>query len=220
MKRFSNYDEIQVNDFQERIDAGPHYCKIIDVKLETINSKNGPFDQLIFNIDTTEKDSQPNFYKKRFQKDAESDAMSAKWKGIYKLSVPKDDNSEEDERRKKAFKTFITCIEKSNNGYDWEKADWDEKTLVGKNFVGVFGIEEFENDQGIVVNFTRCRFIRSTDCDFEKVTMPKVKLVSGDYMDYEEWLKGKEEQREKEKELEKMTNGDFAVTESDDDLPF
>ena len=64
---------------------------------------------------------------------------------------------------KKNLKTFITSVEKSNPGYDWQKSNWDEKTLVGKLFGGVFGIEEFTNMVGDTAYAVKCRFIRSTD---------------------------------------------------------
>ncbi len=38
------------------------------------------------------------------------------------------------------FKAFITAVEKTNPGYKW---DWDEKKLIGKNVIAVFGEEEY-----------------------------------------------------------------------------
>jgi hypothetical protein len=40
------------------------------------------------------------------------------------------------------FKSFITAIEKSNEGFVWK---WNEQDLVGKNFVVVFGEEEYQD---------------------------------------------------------------------------
>ena len=37
------------------------------------------------------------------------------------------------------FKGFITAVEKTNPGYTW---DWDEKKLIGKNVIAVFGEED------------------------------------------------------------------------------
>lgn len=189
MKKFSGYSEVEARDFTvyERIELGGHICKILDVKIETIQGKTGPFEQLILKFDMDETDKQPAYYAKRFKQDADKDAMNAKWKGFYRLNIPSDDGSEQDEKSKVNFKTFITCIEKSNNGYNWEKANWEEKTLVGKKFVGVFGIEEFQGNTGIVWT-TKCKFIRSTETDLENISIPKVRLIDNTYMDYEEWL--------------------------------
>lgn len=41
------------------------------------------------------------------------------------------------------FKRFITSVEKSNPGYKW---NWDEKTLIGKKLVAVFGEVEYVKD--------------------------------------------------------------------------
>ena len=219
MKKFSGYNDVEVKDYTsyEKLQLGAHICKIVDVKIETCQGKKGPFDQLIIKFDTDDSDKQPQFYAKKFKVDADKDALNAKWKGYYRLSCPVDnDDSEQNEKTKVNFKTFITCIEKSNNGYDWEKANWEEKTLIGKKFVGVFGIEEFEGTTGIVWT-TKCKFVRSTECDLEKVSIPKVRLVDGSLMEYEDWLELKQEAKGKEKE----NNTEFSASDEDsDDLPF
>ena len=113
--------------------------------------------------------------------------MEAKWKGFYKITIPEDDS---EDRVKSNFKTLTTSVEKSNPGYKWT---WDEKTLIGKTFGGVFGLEEFEipND-GKVITFCRCRFIRSTE-KISEVGIPKVKLLDGSYKDYEEYIEEKKQ---------------------------
>lgn len=61
------------------------------------------------------------------------------------------------------FKGFITAIEKSNTGYNFEKAKYDFKTLTGKLFVGVFGEEEipFADDHGNPMVKVRLQKVRS-----------------------------------------------------------
>lgn len=218
MKKFSGYSETTALDFTqyEKIEVGPHICKILDVKLEEIIGKSGKFEQLLIKIDTDESDKQPNFYKERFKQDADKDPTTAKWKGYYKLFIPKDDGTEQDEKSKVNFKTFMTCIEKSNSGYDWEKANWEEKTLIGKKFLGVFGIEEFTSQTGNIAWVTKCKFVRSTDADLEKVGIPKVKLMDNTYMDYEEWL----ERDTNNKAADDIINNSNTIEDSSDDLPF
>ena len=217
MKKFSDYKETEVNDFTpyEKIELGGHILKILEVKIETIQGKNGPFEQLVLKFDMDDSDKQAGYYARRFKSDAEKDALAAKWKGYYKVYIPKDDGTEEDGKTKVSFKTFITCVEKSNEGYDWEKADWDEKTLVGKKFVGVFGIREFKNNEDKVIYFTECRFARSTQEDLEKISIPKVKLVDGTYVDYTDWEDMRDEREGKNSESAETT-----VIEDEDDLPF
>lgn len=218
MKKFSGYDETEVKEFTdyEKLEVGGHFCKITDVKEQNVQGKTGAFSYLEIRFDTTDDDKQPLFFSKRFKQDVEQNAMDAKWKGIYKVFIPNDDGTEQDQKSKENFKRFITTIEKSNSGYDWEKNGWDEKTLVGKKFIGVFGIKEFENSQGLTIHFTECRFIRSTDNDIEKIAIPKVKCVNGDLIDYDEWMKLQESKKDSDKNFEK----NIVQNDSDDDLPF
>lgn len=218
MKKFSGYENVKANNFDnyEKLEVGGHYVKILDVNEITINGKTSPFNQLEIKIDICEPDEQAGYYARKFKQDADKDALNAKWKGYYKLNVPKDDGSEQDEKTKSAFKTFITYIEKSNSGYDWEKANWDEKTLIGKTFVGVFGIEEFENMAGEIVYTTKCKFCRSTDTDMSKISIPKVQCADKSYMDYDEWIDKRAEEQGKKSE----NNLNTVVDDDSDDLPF
>lgn len=218
MKKFSNYNEIEVNDFKpsEKIELGPHICKISDVRIEKNKGKEGKeFEVLVLVFDMTEPDKQAGFYARKFKEDADKDAMTAKWKGNFRINLPNDDGFEMDEKTKSNFKTIISSIEKSNNGYTW---DWEEKSLIGKEFVGVFGIEEFESPTtGDLIYFTRCRFIRSKE-NMDKITIPKVKLLDKTYMDYEEW-----EETRKDRMKKKDNNSNESVNNVDDqedDLPF
>lgn len=228
MKKFSGYSDVKENNFdREKLKLGAHICKIIDVNEITINAKDpkNNFNQLVIQFDIAAPDEQEGFYSRRYKEDAAKDAMKAKWKGIYKLSVPKDDGSENDEKSKVNFKTFITSVEKSNEGYDWEKSDWDEKSLKGKLFGGVFGIREFENTMTGETNFmVECRFVRSIEYvnkEFEKEEryIPKVSCVDKTLIDYSEWI----EKRKAEREGNNVTNNensDLKPIAEDDDLPF
>lgn len=215
MKRFAGYEEARTNEFgnYERLKLGPHYCKILEAKVEQLKTKdNKPFEQLQLKIDITEPDEQSGFYNRKFQEDAKLDALNAKWKGFYRLTVP-EDNSEQ--FVKDNFKTLITSIEKSNPGYKW---NWEENTLVGKIFCGVFGIEEFLNTNGDNIPLTRCRFIRSTE-NMDKIPIPKVRLADKSTMDYEEYKKKREEERESSNTSSSNTPELHKISD-DDPLPF
>lgn len=212
MKRFAGYEEAKTNEFEnkERLQLGPHYCKILEAKIVQMKTQDGrPFEQLQLRIDITEPDEQAGFYNKKFQEDAKEDALNAKWKGFYNLTVP-EDNSEE--FIKNNFKTLTTFIEKSNPGYKW---NWEENTLVGKIFCGVFGLEEFVNLEGNTITFTRCRFVRSTE-NMDKISIPKVRLADKTTMDYEEYIEMKKAER---KNSNNNTNSELSKIE-DDSLPF
>lgn len=221
MRKFNDYDKVKVNNFEEteKITAGGHICKILDASIVKVQSQksNEEFEKLRLKIDISEPDESAGFYARKFQKDAQENALEAKWKGFYEVFVPKDDGTEKDEKAKTIFKTLITSVEESNEGYDWEKANWDEKTLAGKLFGGVFGIEEFENLTGTIVWNTKCKFVRSTK-DIQNVKPPKVRLVDNSYMEYEEW----EEKRKNTQNGQNAENNsnNSSTIDDDDDLPF
>ena len=64
-----------------------------------------------------------------------------KWKGKIALYIPTDDGSEADVRTKRRFKTAMTAIEESNNGYVW---NWDERSLKNKKCGVVLQDKEWE----------------------------------------------------------------------------
>ena len=55
---------------------------------------------------------------------------SVKYKGVFRLTAPNDDD---EDWRKRTFEGNLWCVEQSNPGYTW---DWDEKKLKGKK-VGI-----------------------------------------------------------------------------------
>ena len=73
------------------------------------------------------------------------------------------------------FKAFITAVEKSNQGYQW---DWDEKKLIGKKAIGVFGEEEYMKDGQIKIS-TKLVEVRSFEAyTAGKLTVPPLKKLS------------------------------------------
>lgn len=219
MEKLENWDNITTtNYYNEKLKLGGHICKILKVGIEKVLSKKtgNELNFLKLEIDIETPDEQAGFYRRKFESDTQANALEAKWKGYYRLLIPTNDS---EEIIKSNFKSFITSIERSNSGYKW---NWEEKTLVGKIFGGVFGLEEFIAADGRKIAFARCRFIRSVD-KIEEVPIPKVKLANKTFMDYKEYLKMKEN----EKLHTELNNGseisqvsDLSVLESTDDLPF
>jgi len=213
MQKFSDYDTTKVNDFGERLKLGGHICKVLEAKVESGTSKKDgkPYEMLAIKFDIEEPDEQAGFYNKKFVEAARTDPMTAKWKGYYRLSVP-NDNSED--FIKKTFKTFITSVEKSNPGYTW---NWQEDTLVGKKFGGVFGYEEFTIPAtGETVPLTRIRFIRSTE-KIEEAPIPKVKLLDKTYVDYDKYV---ENRKNGNTTANNNNSEESGFIGDNDDLPF
>lgn len=211
MKKFDGYENAKVNGEVEKIEIGPHICKILEVNVNELKTKDGRnFEQLVFKIDMDSSDKQPGYYTKKFQNDVTINGINATWKGYYKITIP-EDNSED--YIKSNFKTLISSIERSNPGYVW---NWEENTLVGKKFCGVFRIEEFINDKNETIPFIRCGYVRSTE-NMDRIEMPKVVLADKTKMDYQEYLefvKARKNEENKSNEIESATTFDG------DDLPF
>ena len=214
MKAFAGYDEVKVNNFPERLKLGGHICKVLEAKIEAFTSqKDGKtYEQLIIKFDIESPDEQVGFYANKFSEDASKDALNAKWKGFHRISVPTDSS---EEFIKSRFKAFTTSVEESNPGYKW---NWEENTLVGKVFGGVFAFEEFTNQEGKTITMSRIRYVKSTDKIFE-VEIPKVKMADGTYMEYDEYVEMKKAERANSENSVANTTSD-AGTMSGDDLPF
>ena len=155
-------------------------------------------------------------YSNKYKEDAKENALEAKWKGYHRVSVP---TNESEDFIKSNFKAFITSVEKSNPGYNW---NWEENTLVGKKFGGVFGFEEFTGSDGRTLTSTKIRYVRSIE-KIEEVEIPKVKLLDKTLMDYDDYIEMKQEER-KEREQKENNFNDFESSGTssiaDDDLPF
>lgn len=159
------YDETQVYDALERLPVGGYVLKILGVKVETYNWG----DVLVLRIDVAEGE-QADFYQKNY--DMQQD--NKKWKGTFRINLPKDDGSEMDSWNVKRLKAAMTAVEKSNEGYVW---NWDENSLKGKIVGGLFGNKEWEKD-GNRGFFTDCR----TLCSVERIrsgnfTIPADKML-------------------------------------------
>lgn len=170
IKKFKDYDSIQVFEGGASIEPGGYELQIINTKVEKFD--NCEILKVAFDIINNEKYA--GFYSTQF-KAAKATNKDAKWKGIFDVFIPKDDGSEKDDYTKKSFKRFITSVERSNEGYVW---DWNELSLKGKMFGGVFGREEFETKEGDYKFATKCRFPRSIESiRTENFTIPEDKLL-------------------------------------------
>ena len=214
MKAFDGYEEVKVNSFGERLKLGGHICKVLEAKTEEFESKKDgkKYEQLIIKFDIESPDEQAGFYADKFADDAKKDALNAKWKGFHRISVP---TNESEDFIKSNFKAFTTSVEESNPGYKW---NWEENTLVGKIFGGVFGLEEFTLDDGRTLSMTRIRFVRSAE-KVNEAGIPKVKLADKTLMEYEEYIAKKKAERANENNGT-VSNKDAGTLSSDDDLPF
>ena len=218
MKAFKGYDEVQVNNgFGEKLKLGGHICKVLEAKIEPFTSKKDgkTYEQLVIKFDIEAPDEQAGFYANKFSEDAQKDALNAKWKGFHRISVPTD---ESEDFIKSNFKAFTTSIEESNTGYKWA---WNEETLVGKVFGGVFSYEEFMTSDETIIPLTRIRYVKSIE-GINEVATPKVRLIDKSLMNYEDYIemKRKERQNNGNQGTTSTTTSSSGNIADSDELPF
>ena len=201
IKKPSNYDNVEVMEFDfTPIELGAH--KGIIMKAEEYTSPQSGKTSLKVSVDTAKDDKQPEYFKEQYKNDVRIDR---KWSNSAIKYIPLG----EEENQVKMLKAFITAYENSNNcQFDWGK-DWEQ--LTGKKIGIVFGMEEYENQAGELKTVNKLREFRSID-KIDNIKIPKVKLLDGSYVEYEEYTKSS---ADKAKDL-----FGSSVEISSDDLPF
>ena len=128
MNKPANWDSVEaITGEYKKLPAGGYVCSI--VRAECTKSKNGK-EMLKLAIDIAEGENQ-------YLQEQERNKEQAKWRGSYYQLTEGDSMGR--------FKGMLLNIEKSNSGYKW---NWNEKSLEGKLFGGVFREEEYINRNG------------------------------------------------------------------------
>lgn len=151
MKKLNGYAQAKAYTDVERLPVGGYVLKILNVDYKEYDWG----DVIILSFDITEGERK-DFFKNNYSTQSGEDK---KWKGTYRLNVPKDDGSEKDEWTMRKFKTVISNFEESNEGFHW---DWDEQKLKGKLIGALFNNKEynFNNHSGF---FTNCHSLVTVD---------------------------------------------------------
>ena len=203
LKKPENYDNIEVNLEFTSISLGGHKGIILGV--EEYTSPISGNTSLKVSVDTSKDDVQPDYFAEQYKSDTRPEK---KWSN----SAIKYVSLKEDENCVRMLKGFITSVENSNNGfvYDWNK---EVDQLKGKKVGLVFGLEEYTNNDGETKTITKLNQFRSID-KINEVKIPKVKLLNGDLIEYDEY-----KNRIKVNEL-KQEFGSSVVEISNEELPF
>lgn len=173
MKKLEGYEKAQAYSEQERLPVGGYVLKILDVKYQ----ENSWGDVILLSFDIAEGEHK-DFFAQNYRAQTQEDK---KWKGTYRLRVPKDDGSEQDNWTMRRFKTIISNFEESNSGYHW---NWDEQTLKGKMIGALFNNKEYDFN-GSHGFFTNCHSlvtvekIRSGKFEIPADTLLKEKKDNG-----------------------------------------
>lgn len=181
IKKPSNYDNVEVMEFDYTpIELGGH--KGIIMKAEEYTSPQSGKTSLKVSVDTAKDDKQPEYFAEQYKNDTRIDR---KWSN----SAIKYISLGEEENQVKILKAFIIAYENSNNcQFDWNK-DWEQ--LKGKKIGIVFGQEEYISQDGTTKLATKLVQFRSID-KVDNIKIPKVKLLDGTYVEYENYTKKEE----------------------------
>lgn len=194
LKRPDNWDKIEGIEFgdYETLELGGHEVVIKNAYVYT--SKNTGNESLKIEVDIAGKDSQVGFFQRQFDNNPNADKTWPNGACKY-VSLKEEDNC------LKMFKGFVTAVEKSNPTYMW---NFDEKTLIGKKLCGVFGLEQYERQDGSTGFATRLIQFRSLG-KLSEVKIPKVRFLDGSTLDYEEY-----------KEVQRLQNSNQNVTSTNE----
>ena len=170
------YDEVQVNQDFERIELGGH--KGIIKKVEQYTNIQTGNTSLKVEVDTAADDKQPNYFQEQYDNDTRTDR---KWSNAGTKYV----SLKDDENCVKMLKAFITAVENSNANFTYNWAG-EETQLIGKKVGLVFGLEEYEDQEGKLKTASKITQFRSID-KIDSVKIPKVKLLNGTLVEYEKY---------------------------------
>lgn len=151
MKAFAGY-EPKKQSSREPLPAGGYVVKILDAAEVTYSWGN----VLEISFDVTEGQHK-DFFRSDYKNNTNEDK---KWRGKYRLVVPKDDGSEKDGWSKNTFNGAMFALEDSNPGFHWE---WDESKLKGLTVGALFRNKEWEMNGSSGWTTECCAFITAED---------------------------------------------------------
>jgi len=168
MQKPQGYDEAIASGEFIPVELGGHYCIVKQVS-EVTSSTGKPMIVVLF--DFCAPDQQTDYFTRMFENDDREDKKwpfnGSKYILVQDYSDPK--------KTSRQFKTFCSCIEKSNNfEITWGGNAWANQ-FKGKKIGAVYGEEEREYDGKISM-----RRVPKWFCGIDAVkdaTIPKPKLL-------------------------------------------
>ena len=173
-----DWNEAEAKEFGEfeSLELGGHEVIIKNAGLYTGQTGNT---SLKVEVDIAGNDKQAGFFQKQFD---DNTSMEKKWPAgaTRYMSLKKESLG--------YTKGFITALEKSNNGFKFDTSKgWEQ--LKGLKCAGVFGVEQYLNNEGQTKVATKLTQFRSLD-KLANIKIPNVKLLNGSTIPYEEYMKG------------------------------
>lgn len=130
MLKPNGYDEAKAGGDFTPVELGGHYLIIKQVS-ERLNKNNQPMIVVLF--DFAANDKQPGYFMEQFKNDIRPDK---KWSNQATQYINVYDS---DGKTSRAFKTFTTCVEHSNTGFETQWGDNFCNQFKEKKIGGVFG---------------------------------------------------------------------------------
>lgn len=173
LKDWEEVEAVELGD-REILTLGGHEIIIKDARLYT--SEQSGNTSLKICVDIAGNDKQKGFFQRQYDNNTLSEK---KWptSATRFLSLKKENLG--------YTKGTITAIEKSNTGFKFDTSKgWNQ--LNGLKCAGVFGLEEYIDQEGKTRTITKLTNFRSLD-KLNEIQIPKVKLLDGTYVDYDDY---------------------------------
>lgn len=121
MKKINGFENVKPYVDAEKLPVGAYVVKL----MKGARVEATPYGEtLLIPFDICEGEY-AGFYTNQFQN---SQLEDKKYKGVYRMRLPKEDGTEQDGWTMRRMKTDLTAIEDSNPGYHW---NWNEESLNG-----------------------------------------------------------------------------------------
>lgn len=165
MQKPNNYDNTQASGDFTPVTPGGHH--LIIKKVEESKTKTGK-PMIIVAFDMADGDSQPKYFTTMFANDIRPDK---KWPRSGRQYIVTEDN---DGNCSRSFKTFINCVERSNNGFQTTWGDAFASQFKNKRIGGVFGLVENEYNGKVTKRCELRWFCDDSKADSANVPDPKL----------------------------------------------
>jgi hypothetical protein len=133
MKQYSDVKIERSASGKEQLPVGGYVCQILSARVE----ENDWGSTLVMAVDVVEGE-----YAGIFKRDYDNNTSdNKKWRGTFRLRLPKDDGTEQDGWKKRALGNTIWALEQSNPGFQFR---WDERELKGKKIGLIYRNKEWE----------------------------------------------------------------------------
>ena len=130
MRKPNNYDDTKAQGEFIPVELGGH--RLVIKEVTEMKSKSGR-DMIKVCFDFAKDDKQPGHFEQMFKDDIRPEKKWPNQATQYILTEDEDGNCS------RSFKTFITCVEHSNNKFEVKWVDDFGKQFKGKLIGGVFG---------------------------------------------------------------------------------